>query len=115
MRLGSMLVGGILGAAATIFLTQNKKNTFSINWGQAGDSLNKVVDMAKNKMTGIGLNRMMTQDNKTKFESSTKSEDTIHNLDKVEEIVNQDPKLKADVDEIMFANKHQTSTEQSHI
>jgi uncharacterized membrane protein len=81
MRMSSFIMGGILGAAATVYLNRNNNGmTFSL--GQAGESVNKMVDTARNKM--------MNNSNQ--------------GLDKVEKILDEEPQTNHQVEEILEEN-----------
>jgi gas vesicle protein len=94
MRMSGFVLGGILGAAAAMYFSKNNKPMMFTNWNQAGQAVNKMMDTAKDKIMGVtGMNN----NNNTAFNENP-------NLDRVEQIVHEDPQLKQEVDEILREN-----------
>jgi thioredoxin reductase len=92
MRMSSFVVGGIVGAAAAIYMSRNNK-PIMYSLSQAGESVNKMMDTAMNKM------KVMTDK-----QSAGQYTDTAGGLDKVEEMAEKDPQVKQKVDEILEEN-----------
>jgi hypothetical protein len=88
MKMGTLMVGGILGAAAVMYFTKGKNQMFS---AAAGNSINKAMSKAKNKFSGNNqswnVNKLDSKEDK--------------NLSDVKNIVEQDDKLHSQVQEIL--------------
>lgn len=95
MRIGGFLLGSMVGAAAVVYFSRNNKPTMASSWSQAGDSINNLVDTARNKM--MNMSTKMKQDKQTPSQNSNA-------MEKVEDIVNQDPKVEHQVNEILRDN-----------
>lgn len=117
MRFGAFFLGGIVGAAATIYLSNKNKNmmmsAFSSKNDSFSDFVDQTVDKAKktfiefipeNKSTSAsasGTNGKSASASKSNMKAG-KSDDA--SLDRVEDIVAKEPKLKSQVDEILSKN-----------
>lgn len=130
MRLGTFLLGGLMGAAAAIYVTNRTK---PFDWSAWTNS-----DVASSFLSATGMKSanaksqpseaQQTSQNDSTTTSNvaqTNKKETVFNeelfkadgLNKVSDIVNQDPKLKAAVDEIMAGNSQshsQKSQQHSH-
>jgi Sec-independent protein translocase protein TatA len=104
MRMGMFLLGGIVGAAAVVYI--NRNNMMMSNFSNAGQSVGKMMDNAKTKFSSMNMG--MNRDSEKSNQNSTQSNEKT-NLSKVEEIVNKDANLKSQVDEIL-ENNNQSST-----
>ncbi|MDB5053786.1 MAG: hypothetical protein JWM44_1836 [Bacilli bacterium] len=102
MRMGMFLLGGIVGAAAVVYI--NRNNMMMSNFSNAGQSVGNMMDKAKTKFSSMNMG--MNRDTEKSNQNSTQSNDKT-DLSKVEEIVNKDPNLKSKVDEIL---ENQSST-----
>jgi hypothetical protein len=142
MRLGAFFLGGIVGAAATIYLSNKNKNlmmsAFSSKNDSFGEFVDQTVDKAKKSFiefipeaksassstnksasaqnassnTNANATASASSSNASSSSSAKKSNNKSNeaDLDKVEDIVSKDPKLKAEVDEILVKNgEKQTS------
>lgn len=88
MKVGTFLIGGIVGASAVMYWNRRgRQAAFSAISHQAGNMMNQAIDKTKDVVKA-------TSHMKAKF-------DPDHGLDTVEEIVNRDPELKKHVDEII--------------
>jgi hypothetical protein len=91
MKLGTLMVGGILGAAAVIYFNKGKKSMFS---AAAGNSINKAMSKAKNTFGAKNQSWGVS-----KFDS--KQDGNSNNLGDVKKIVEEDDKLHSQVQEIL--------------
>lgn len=97
MRMSSFIAGGIMGAAAAIYLSRNNKPImFSLS--QAGESVNRMMDTAMSRMKNMADNQPVGQS----------AADSTGGLDKVEEMAEKDPQVKQQVDEILEENTGNT-------
>lgn len=95
MRMSSFIAGGIMGAAAAMYLSRNNKPImFSLS--QASESVNRMMDTAMDRMKNMMDNRSVGQ--------SGQSTDSASGLDKVEKMTERDPQVKQQVDEILKEN-----------
>lgn len=97
MRMSSFIMGGILGAAAAVYFNRSSK-PIMYSLSQAGASMNKVVDTARNMMKDKTV-----QSNNEQFSSNYD-----HNLENVEAILKQEPQTQHQVDEILQENGQRT-------
>ncbi|HEY0826754.1 MAG TPA: hypothetical protein VGE40_01545 [Bacilli bacterium] len=95
MRIGGFLFGSLVGAAAVVYFSRNNKPTMASSWSQAGDSINNLVDTAKNKMMNMSTKMQQNKQNPSQNQTG---------MEKVEDIVNQDPRVKHQVNEILQDN-----------
>jgi hypothetical protein len=95
MRMSSFIMGGLVGAAAVVYLSRNNKP-------MAFDNFNQVMGRTKNTMMDFATSTMNRGMNMSSEMSKNTAEDKRADLDKVEKIVNEDPKVKAEVDKIMM-------------
>ncbi|PYI54967.1 hypothetical protein DLM86_10490 [Paenibacillus flagellatus] len=86
--MGAFLLGGIVGAAAVVYWNRNRTMSFAGLSSQAGDVVGKVVKSAAKPAS-------------TTTTTFDKSADASRGLDKVEELIQQDPTVKKQVDEIL--------------
>lgn len=92
MRLGAFLLGGVTGAAAIMAWQKNRdKMNMGLFMG-TGNPINKAMNAAFSKGNGSKMN----QSNENKFSNT--------GLEEVSSIVNEDPELKRQVDEIFDEN-----------
>jgi hypothetical protein len=90
MRLTSFLVGAAAGAAAAMYMNRTNK-TVLMGFSQMGDNFSKVVDKAMMSMADRNL-------------KTHKEPETNQSLDRVEELIKQDPGVKHEVDQILSHN-----------
>ncbi|SFK92402.1 hypothetical protein SAMN03159341_102176 [Paenibacillus sp. 1_12] len=94
MKVGAFLLGGLVGAAAVVYLSGKSKSmlmsSFSSNRESVGNNINK-----------NGNNNQSASHNANKPGSSDRT-----GLGRVEEIINKEPALKATVDEILRDSQH---------
>lgn len=84
MRMTTFIVGGIVGATAAMYFTRDNRQTFMKAMNQAGNNMSKFMNQKKQSNT--------------------------QNLDRVEKIINEDPEVKRDVEEILVTNEQVTQT-----
>jgi gas vesicle protein len=102
MRMGTFLLGGIVGACAVVYM--NRKNGMMLsNFTNAGQSIGNMVNKAKSKFSNMDMD---TNSNNTNANSINGHSNRDEGLGKVEEIVKKDPNLKNKVDEIMAENNN---------
>jgi hypothetical protein len=127
MRMGTFLLGGIVGAVAVVYFNRNNSMLMT-NISEAGQTVGNMVNRARNTMSNMD---MMTSSSNQGMNSTARGTNTStsgmnanssnqnansgmntasENLSKVEEIVKKDPNLKNKVDEILKENKQSTST-----
>ena len=78
MRMGTFLVGGLMGAAAVVYLNRTRKSMMFSSFTQAGESVDRMMNKAKSTMKTMPSDR-----------------------EQVKEIINEDPKLKSTYNEIL--------------
>ncbi len=104
MRWGAFLVGGLVGAAATVVLTGKRKPMlFSAvtNSDVIGGFLNQIMDRSAKK------EKVLTDTNEPNGDYGKSAADvatSVAGLGKVQELINQDSGLKAAVDDILAGN-----------
>jgi hypothetical protein len=128
MRMSGLIVGGIIGAAAAMYLTRANRPMLMSNFSQASQSVGKVVEAAKNKIMDMGANRNMNQpvgatgmnaapspsvssmntsaaaSPSMNTSTAPQMSNTSANLGKVEAIVKEDPYVRKQVNEILNDN-----------
>ncbi|MEX2460961.1 MAG: hypothetical protein WD469_06615 [Paenibacillaceae bacterium] len=97
MRMGTFLLGGIVGAIAVSYMNRNN-GMMMANLANAGQSVGRMVTQAKSKFSNMNSNMSM--------DKSSESAD----LPRVQEILNKDPELKTKVDEILAENQDTASS-----
>lgn len=91
MRMTTFLVGAAAGAAAVMYMNRTNKSVM-MSFSQMGDNLNKAVDKAMMSMADRSMKTYREPENN-------------QSLDKVEELVNGDPQVRAEVDQILSENQ----------
>lgn len=91
MRMATFLVGAAAGAAAVMYMNRTNK-TMLMSFSQMGDSLSKAMDKAMMTVADKGM-------------KPYRETESTQSLDKVEELVNCDPGVKAEVDQILAENQ----------
>ncbi|MDF2961058.1 MAG: hypothetical protein K0S39_2793 [Paenibacillus sp.] len=112
MKVGSFLFGGLVGAAAVIYLNNKSKSMLFSAFTSNNQSVGNMMDRAKDKFnSAAGASAVSASDTKTRNKSnaaaaSFKKEDAFSadGLGKVEDIIKQDPGLKVTVQEILASN-----------
>lgn len=101
MRIGTFLLGGIAGAAAVVYLNRKSKSMLLSAFSSSSETMGKAVDKAKDTFV-----------NKSSGGSAFKnfSSTSTNSLNQVENIVKEDPQLKATVSDILHENKENTAT-----
>lgn len=89
MRIGAFLFGTIVGAASVLYLNRNNK-TIVASFSQLGDSMNRFMDKAILNIADKNPNLM-------------KGKNT-GSLGEIEDLVNRDPQVKKEVNEIFKQN-----------
>ncbi|ANE47990.1 hypothetical protein SY83_18730 [Paenibacillus swuensis] len=102
MKSGGFLIGAAVGAAATVYFLNNKQvvyssaNSFGHSVGNVmHDAKDKVMDAAMSSQFGMGMG------------AGNNSHNHAGGLDRVEAIVNNEPHLQKEVDEIMEEDRYQ--------
>ncbi|MFE5317140.1 hypothetical protein ACFQ88_00390 [Paenibacillus sp. NPDC056579] len=110
MKFGSFLLGGLVGAAAVIYIN-NKSKSMLFSAMSSNQSLGSSADRGRsNERSMDSSNQNKTKMNQTaasslkKDEHSSSSLSSSSTLGKVEEIISQDPELKSTVNEILAEN-----------
>jgi hypothetical protein len=122
MRIGTFLLGGLVGAAAVVYFTDKKNRSMMFSAiSSPTDSLNKLFGKSKEKAFESMMGGSMGQ-TATAATGSTKSGTTVgtsassatasgkDGLAQVEKIVNEDPQLKRTVNEILSDNNKAAAT-----
>lgn len=106
MRIGTFLLGGIVGAIAVTYMNRNN-GMMMANWANAGQNVGSMVTKAKSKFSNMNMDMGNTENNADhKMDKSNEHAD----LSRVKEILNKDPELKTKVDEILAENQNTTSS-----
>ena len=96
MKFTSFLVGAAAGAAAVMYMNRTNK-TVLMGFSQMGDNLSKVVDKAMMSLAARNI-------------KPHKAPATTQSLDRVEDLIKQDPGVKHEVDQIL-SNNHLGTTD----
>jgi hypothetical protein len=126
MRMGSFLLGGMVGAAVVVYMnTKNKAMLLSAFSGN-NSSMGSTMSKAKERITsafdndkwkggeeasssGNSANSANTASSANSTNSTSNHKDGYSgksNYGKIEEIINNEPQLKATVEEILAENQH---------
>jgi hypothetical protein len=108
MRMGTFLLGGIVGALAVTYI--NRNNGMMANLANAGQSVGGMVNKAKSKLSNMNMNNWDMSNNDNKSDYKTDKSNQHAEFSRVKEIVNEDPHLKSKVNEILVDNKETSST-----
>jgi len=104
MKMSGIVIGGVLGAAAAMYFNRNRAVSFA-GIGNAGQLIDNVVEKARSKM--------MTPDKRSYYGSNHQSSPTASQtnttstatsgagLAQVQSIVDKDPALKSQVNDIL--------------
>jgi hypothetical protein len=106
MRMGTFLLGGIVGALAVTYINRNN-GMMMANLANAGQSVGSMVTKAKSKFSNMNMD-MSNNDHKNDYQSDNSNQHA--EFSRVKEILNKDPELKSKVDEILANNHQNTST-----
>lgn len=93
MRFGSFIMGGVVGAAAVMYLSRNKNSMMFSSF--TSDSMGKVVNKAMGKMS-----------------SKSKPSFSGDGLNEVNDIIKNDSELNEQVEEILQENRGNSYTTQ---
>jgi Sec-independent protein translocase protein TatA len=108
MRMGTFLLGGIVGALAVTYINRNN-GMMMANLANAGQSVGSMVNKAKSKLSNMNMNwDMRNNDDKSDYKTDVSNQHA--EFSRVKEIVNEDPNLKTKVNEILADNKETTSS-----
>lgn len=101
MKLGSFLLGGVVGAAAAVYFSNRSKPML---WSamMSADGFGGVVNKAKSKLGGAA-SRSSSKDFSGRSDEAHNEAAGADGLGAVQSIVNEDPALKAEVDAILSA------------
>ncbi|MCR8634431.1 hypothetical protein [Paenibacillus radicis (ex Xue et al. 2023)] len=123
MKLGSFLFGGLVGAAAVVYLNNKSKSMLLSAFSSNNQSVGNMMDKAKDRFNGASdsastspFDSSKHSSNKTASSSSNafKKEDAFSTnssgLGKVEEIIKKDPKLNETVQDILAQNNNEKET-----
>lgn len=94
MRLTSFLLGGVVGAAAVMYMYRNNKQMM-VSFSQMGDNMTKMMDKFMMNVADKGINARLGKQNQNNDKA---------NLNQVEELMNKDPHVKTEVNEILTQN-----------
>jgi hypothetical protein len=108
MRMGTFLLGGIVGVLAVTYLNRNNGMMMG-NLANAGQSVGNMVNKAKSKLSNMNMNMNMSN-NDDKSDHQTDKSNQHAEFSRVKEILNKDPELKTKVDEILADNKQTASS-----
>jgi hypothetical protein len=106
MRMGTFLLGGIVGVLAVTYLNRNNGMMMG-NLANAGQSVGNMVTKAKSKLSNMNMNKGNNDD---KSDYQTDKSNQHAEFSRVKEILNKDPELKTKVDEILADNKETASS-----
>jgi Sec-independent protein translocase protein TatA len=108
MRMGTFLLGGIVGALAVTYINRNN-GMLMANLANAGQSVGNMVTKAKSKLSNMNMDMDMSNNDHKRDNRSDKSNQHAE-FSRVKEILNKDPELKSKVDEILADNQQTTSS-----
>lgn len=95
MRMTTFLVGAVAGAAAAMYMNRTNK-TVMVGFSQMGENLSKVMDKAMMAVADKGMKPYKEPENN-------------QSLDKVEQLIDCDPAVKSEVNEILAENNQTQS------
>ncbi|MDP5273771.1 hypothetical protein [Chengkuizengella axinellae] len=99
----SFLMGGVLGAAAAIYLNQsNNRAMLMANMGKMTNSMSDMFDTATEKMKEITFEKM-TNNMDGNFNDITAGNDD-QGMEQIQQIINEDPDVKAESEKILEEN-----------
>ena len=121
MRMSGVIIGGLLGAMAAMYFNRNGSFRWATSIGNAGQALDRVVDMARS--------RMMQPDNRSYYGGNASQQQAMNNsamqsgvgsasgsgmqasagMEQVKRIVKEDPELSKEVNKIMSESKDTSS------
>ncbi|OXM88093.1 hypothetical protein [Paenibacillus rigui] len=106
MKFGSFLLGGLVGAAAVVYFNNKSKSMLLSAFTSNNQSLGHVMDKAKDRFTDQSAEDKAKS--KAAANTSFKKDDPFNTagggLEKVKDIVKEDPQLKSTVNEILAEN-----------
>ncbi len=99
MRMSGFLLGGLVGAAVVLYMKNNNRPMLMSALGFDKQSMGKMAEKAKHLFSETGIAGLGKSD-------GTQS---AKGLSTVKEIINKDPHLKTQVDEIMNESQNSSS------
>jgi hypothetical protein len=103
MKLGSFLLGGMVGAAAVVYLSTKNKAMLLSAFNSNNSAIGNTMAKAKERFKGTFDN----EQGKGEEESNHKEKHSSKpDFGKVEGMINKDPQLKATIGEILAENQH---------
>jgi hypothetical protein len=109
MRLGTFLMGGIVGAIAVTYLNRNN-GMMMANLANAGQNVGNMVTKAKSKFSNTNMDRGSSSSFDNKSDNKTDNSNDHADFSRVKAILSKDPELKTKVDEILAENQNTSST-----
>ncbi|NDI34325.1 YtxH domain-containing protein [Chengkuizengella sediminis] len=91
------LMGGLFGAALALYLNKsNNREMLMTNMDKMANSLGDMFDTATDKMKEMTFNQMTKN-----MDENIKGFDNEQGLEQIQDIINEDPKVKAESDKIL--------------
>ncbi|WP_040951228.1 hypothetical protein [Gorillibacterium massiliense] len=112
MRASSFLLGSMVGAAAAIYFMRGGKFMMSTTMTKTSDSIGQAIGNGFAAMNAMGKNGKMHQSHK-EDESTMHGKSHNQGMDKINELINDDPSVKHQVQEILKENSAGTAASQS--
>ncbi|WP_282935660.1 hypothetical protein [Paenibacillus sp. RC67] len=104
MKVGSFLLGGLVGAAAVIYFNNKSKSMLFSAISSKNQSLGNQSDKSKERSSERSADK--PHHASESFSSMKKDESSVSDgLGRVEAIINKEPEIKAVVDEILAENQ----------
>ena len=101
MRMGTFLLGGLMGAAAVVYLNRTSRSMMFSSFTQAGESVDRMMNKAKSTMKTMPNPMNQTTTASHTSGSSNITNTTSSDRGQLKEIINEDPKLKSTYNEIL--------------
>ena len=105
MKMSGFVVGGLLGAAAAVVLSRGKYKLNLANMGTVGQAIDNAVEAARSKI--------MAPDKRPAAAGGSAAQNAggggAGGLQQVQAIVNKDPALRSEVNQIMKENRESPS------
>jgi hypothetical protein len=105
LRMGGIVVGGLLGAAIALYFGRTNRSVGMAGLNSTGQTIDNIVNQVRQ--------RFMDPDKRSYFGNTSINQ--VHQtgpddaLNQVNKFINQDPQLKQDVNEIFKENKDTNS------
>ncbi|NBI30444.1 YtxH domain-containing protein [Chengkuizengella marina] len=98
------LMGGLFGAALALYLNKsNNREMLMANMDKMANSLGDMFDTATEKMKEVTFNQM-TKNMEGKKDKNF--QDFDNGIEQIQDIINEDPKVKAESDKILKENEN---------